>query len=323
MTRLMLVSCGLLTACTVRTDSACDEAAAKIATCFPDHATIAPTCDPDAAAEIAGSSCDDLRGLDGKADGATCLWLPWLCGGGSSGSKIEVSVEQCGGDVFGGGCPYVTSASCGLVTLHDDTGKEVSRGFSSDGGRFTFDGLEAGSYRVKVHQRSGSLSKIVVDELTDERGPASLAIDVGDGDPPWARFELVQGEAAKIDQCAELEGGLTVEDAAGHAVDREEVEWDWLVELEQDGEVLERTRPLFVYPDDNALRFRMVHTGGYTLRFVRMDIPDYARVANPDYDRLRDLYSADAAPIEADLTISNSQRNKTVSISRTIVDPLR
>lgn len=314
----------LAAGCSTAADDLCDEAAAKIATCFPDQATVAPTCDPAFAAEIASSSCDDLAHRDGKADGFTCFWMPWLCSsdGGSPGSTIEVSTEECGGgpDSL---CPYVTGASCGLVTLHDDSGNEISRGFTSGGGRFTFSGLEKGSYRVKVHERSGSLARMMLDDLSTEQGPASIPIELDGSDKPWARFELAFGAADKIDQCADVSGGLTVKDGAGKAVDRKLVEWEWIIELESAGEVLERSRPLFIFPDKNVLGFRMLRPGAYTVRFVRMDIPEFERKPNPDYDRLRDRYAADVDPIEAKLTVSNADRNKTITLNRTITDPLR
>jgi len=315
----------LAAGCSAATDDLCDEAAAKIATCFPDQGTVAPTCDPTFAAEIASSSCDELAARDGKADGFTCFWMPWLCSGGSSsstGDKIEVSTEECGGgpDAL---CPYVTGASCGLVTLHDDAGKEISRGFTSGGGRFTFSGLPKGNYRVKVHERSGSLARMMLSDLSSEQGPASIPIAVDGSDTPWARFELASGAADKVDQCADLDGGVTVKDTAGKAVDRKVVEWDWIVELEKAGEVVERSRPLFIFPDKNVLGFRMLRPGSYIVRFVRVELPEFEKKPNPDYDRLRDRYAADVDPIEVEVTVTNADRNKTITVNRTIVDPLR
>lgn len=314
----------LASGCSAAGDDVCDEAATKIATCFPDQGTVAPVCDPEIAGQIVSSTCDELAAQDGKADGWTCFWMPWLCtGGSSSGTTIEVSLEECGGGPEAL-CPFVTGASCGLVTLHDAAGKEVSRGFSSSGGRFTFSGLDQGTYRVKVHERSGSLARMMLSDFSSAQGPASLPIELGSGDAPWARFNLVSGAADKIDQCADLTGGLTVEDRDGQLVDRRETEWEWIVELETAGEVIERTRPLFIFPDRNALGFRRLRPGAYTLRFVRVDIPEFARVNNPDHDRLRERFAVDdVAPIESAITIDNDDRNHTLAIDRTIVDPLR
>lgn len=332
MNRFAALLC-LVAACAPTDDDACSDASAKIAACFPERATIAPVCDPATADEIAASSCEDLAARDTKADSWTCIWMPWLCtsggGGSTAGKKIEVAVEECGGD-FAGTCPYVTSASCGLVTLHDAGGSEVSRGFSSGGGRFTFEGVPAGQYSVKVHERSGNLAKMMVSPLSSQTTSANVKVTVGSGDAPWARFELVSGSADKITQCAELDGGLTVEDSAGGVVDRRAVEWEWLVELEVAGVVVERSRPLFIHheatasgEDENAIGFRLVRPGMHTVRFVRMDIPDYKRRPNPDYAALRASYSADVEPIEFTINVTNAQRGRVVSISRTIVDPLR
>lgn len=323
MRRLSLIAV-LASGCTSSSVDVCDEAAAKIAACFPDQATIAPTCDPGIAEQIASSTCEDLSHRDGKEDGWTCIWMPWLCSGSSSsGTSIEVSLEECGGgpDAL---CPFVSGASCGMVTLHDSSGGEVARGFSSDGGRLTFSGLAKGNYRVKVHERSGSLAKMMLADLSTDQGPASIPITLDGRETAWARFELVTGSSDKIDQCADARGGLTVEDSAGALVDRKLVEWEWLVELETAGEVVERTRPLFIFPDSNVLDFRMMRPGTYTLRFVRMDIPEFERKPNPDYDRLRDRYTDDSvAPIESKFTVTNADRNKTLTIDRTITDPNR
>lgn len=315
----------LIAACAPTEDDACSEASAKVAACFPEQATIAPVCDPATAVEIAGSSCEDLASRDGKSDSSTCTWMPWLCtsggGGSSGGKKIEVAVDECGGDL--GGCPYVTSAACGLVTLHRSTGAEVARGYSSGGGRFTFEGVPAGTYNVKVHERTGTLAKMMVDEFASATTAANVKVTVGSGDAPWARFELVNGSAEKIMQCAALDGGLTVKDGAGHVVDRAAVAWEWIVELEVAGAVVERVRPLNYDPTKNTLDFRLVRPGTHTLRFVRMNIPEYKRQQNPDLAALRQSYSANVDPIETTVTVTNAQRGQTISISRTIVDPLR
>lgn len=312
-----------LAACAA-SDDPCGDAAAHIAACFPDHAIVAPTCDPATADDIASTSCDELAMRDGKADGWSCIWMPWLasCGGGSSssGKKIEVAVEECGP---GGLCPYVQSAPCGLVTLHEGSA-EVARGYSSGGGRLTFEGLAAGEYTVKVHHRDNTLAKMLPDELSDATAPASSKITVGSGETPWARFELVNGSAEKLTRCAQSRGNLTVKDRAGHAVDRKLVEWDWIVEHEVDG-AIERTRPLYFSESagENIIDFRMLHVGTHTLRFVRVNIPSYLQRPNPDYDRLRRDYAANTPPIETTFTVSASHVGGTVSINRTITDPLR
>lgn len=329
MNRIAYLLIPLAAACAT-SDDPCGAAADHIAACFPEHALATPACDPATAEDIAGSSCEALAGRDGKADGWSCIWMPWLAscsggGGSTSGKTIEVAVEECGP---GGLCPYVQSASCGLVTLHKGSA-EVARGYSSGGGRLTFEGLAAGTYTVKVHKRDNTLARMLPDQLSDTQASASVAVEVGTGDAPWARFELVNGSAAQITRCADADGNLTVKDRAGHAVDRHVVEWDWIVEHEVDG-AIERTRPLFIHheasgsgQDENVLGFRLLHTGTHTLRFVRVEIPTYLQKPNPDYDRLREDYAANVPPIESTFTVSASQVGKTVTINRTITDPLR
>jgi hypothetical protein len=311
----------------------CDEMSAKLAACFPEVTTIAPTCDPEIADVVNSATCDELSARDGKADGWSCVWMPWLpscgSGGSSSGKRIEVSTEECGPGAL---CPYVTGASCGLVTLHQGS-QEVARGFSSGGGRFTFDGLAAGEYTVKVHERGNRLARMFVSDFSDETASASVKVTVGSGDAPWARFNLVNGSAAAMTRCADLDGSLSVKAKSNsRAVDRRLVEWDWIVELETDGAVVDRTRPLFIHheasgsgQDENALGFRQLRAGTHTLRFVRMDIPTYKQKPNPDYADLVKYYRADdVEPIEVTVTVSATQASgRTISIDRALVDPLR
>lgn len=323
-----------LVAC-VDTSDPCAEMSAKLAACFPEITTVAPTCDADVAEQVAGLSCDQLAARDGKADGWTCVWMPWLpsCSGGggssASGKRIEVSTEECGP---GGLCPYVSSAGCGLVTLSKGS-QEVARGFSSGGGRFTFDGLAAGEYTVKVYKRDNTLARMMVSDYTDETATATAKVTVGSGDAPWARFNLVTGSAAQITRCAALDGNLTVKGkSTGRAVDRRLVEWDWIVELETDGAVVDRTRPLFIHheasgsgQDENVLGFRGLRAGTHTLRFLRMDIPTYKQKPNPDYAELVKWDRADGVdPIEVTVTVSAAQASgKTITVDKAIVDPLR
>jgi hypothetical protein len=311
-------------------EAACEAAAETIATCFPNQAVA--TCDPETAEQIAASSCDELT-ASGKADDPiTCFWMPWLCSGGSttSGGTIEVAVEECGG-MRGDLCPYVTSASCALVTLHDASNAEVARGYTSAGGRFTVNGLADGNFTVKIHERDGSLATMQPYELSSNEEPAKVRVDVARGeDAPWARFALVPDSQERITQCADLAGGLTVKSPSGAEVDRHEVEWDWIVELEREGQVVERTRPLFIHheatesgQDENVLGFRTLVMGEYTVRLVRVDIPESRQRPNPDYAQLVRLYAVDAvAPIETTVKVTSAKRGKILSISQTIVDPI-
>ncbi len=318
------------------TSDPCADMTAKLAACFPDVTTIAPACDTEIADQVNSMSCDELAARDGKADSWTCVWMPWLpsCSGGggggtSSGRRIEVSTEECGPGPL---CPYVSGASCGLVTLHDGT-REVARGFSTGGGRFTFDGLAAGEYTVKVRKRDNTLARMFVSDLSDETATASVKVTVGSGDAPWARFNLVNGSAAAMTRCADIDGSLSIKAKSNNAiVDRHLVEWDWIVELETDGAVVDRTRPLFIHheasgsgQDENVLGFRQLRAGTHTLRFVRMNIPAYKQKPNPDYADLVKYYAADdVEPIEISVTVSAAQASgKTITVDKTLVDPLR
>lgn len=299
-------------------DSACERAAEHVAACFPDHPT-APVCDPDTAESITELSCNELAGYEGKSDNPWCFWTPWLCTGGSgtSGKKIEVSVEECGP---GGLCPYVQSASCGLVTLHDNTGKQVAKGFTSGGGRLTFENIAAGTYTVKVFERDGSLARMMVSDYTDETATAKQTITLGSGDAPWARFNLTNGSAEALTQCANVRGNVTFTDAGGTPLDRDEMEWSWLVELETNGTIVDITRPLSFHPDENIVAFSLLQKGNHTIRYVRMDIPSYDRKINPDYARLRRLYSTDKV-VEQTLSVTAAKIGTEIGFSRTIVDP--
>lgn len=299
-------------------DSACELAAAHVAACFPDHAT-APVCDPDTADAITELSCNELAAWDGKADNPWCFWTPWLCTGdsGTTGKKIEVSVEECGP---GGLCPYVQSASCGLVTLHDNTGAHVAKGFTSGGGRLTFENIAAGTYTVKVFERDGSLARMMVSDYTDETSTAKQTITLGSGDAPWARFNLTNGSAEAITQCANVRGNVTFTDAAGNELDRKEMEWSWLVELETNGTIVDITRPLSYATDENIVAFGLLQKGSHTIRYIRMDIPSYERKPNPDYARLRRLYSTDET-IEQTLSVTAAKIGTEIGFAKTFVDP--
>jgi len=314
-------------------DDACEAATAKIETCFPDQATVA-TCDPDSAEQIASSSCEELADPSKADDPFTCFWMPWLCtgGGGTTTERgtIEVAVEECGGQ-RGDLCPYVTGTSCALVTLHDASNAEVARGFTSAGGRFTFSGLADGKFTVKIHDRDGTLATMQPYDFSAREEPAKLKVDVARGeDAPWARFPLVPDSQEGITQCADLAGGLTVKSPSGALVDRHEVEWDWVVELERAGEVIERTRPLFIHheatesgQDENVLGFRTLVVGEYTVRLVRVDVPASRQRPNPDYAQLVRLYAVDEVdPLELTVKVTSAQRGKILSISQTIVDPI-
>jgi len=267
-------------------------------------------------------SCEELAGWDGKADNPWCFWTPWLCTGdsGTTGKKIEVSVDECGP---GGLCPYVHSASCGLVTLHDDHDKQIAKGFTSGGGRITFEGIAAGKYTVKVHKRDGSLARMMVSDYTEETASAKQQIELASGDAPWARFNLENGSQDELTQCANARGNITFTDAAGHALDREEMEWSWLVELETAGAIVDTTRPLHFDSDDtNIVSFRLLQKGSHTLRFIRMDIPSYARELNPDYEKLKRLYTTNEAPIEYTINVTASQIGDELKLDRKVIDPL-
>jgi hypothetical protein len=163
---------------------------------------------------------------------------------------------------------------------------------------------------------------MMVSDYTDETSTARQTIELATGDAPWARFNLVTGSAELITQCADARGNITFTDAGGQELDRQEMEWSWLVELETAGAVVDRARPIFFHPDENIVSFRLLSKGSHTLRFVRMDIPSYEQKPNPDYARLRRLYSTDEPPKEYTLSVTSSQIGREINISRKVVDPL-
>lgn len=304
-------------------ESSCERAADHLAACFPDQATIAQ-CDPDTADAIADMPCSELAGWGGKSDNPYCFWTPWLCtgdgdsGGSSSSSrKIEVAVDEC----LGLGCSGVQSAGCGLVTLHDKDDKQIAKALTSGGGRVTFSGIPKGSYTVKVHKSDGTLASMMLSDYGDQTGPAKQKVDLGSGETPWARFSLPNGTAAAVTQCAELRGNITVTDSHGTKLDRHAAEWNWFVELVVDGDSKDLSRLLFIYPDSNVVDFGGVPKGTAKIRYYRMDIPTYAQKINPDYEQLLHDYRTSDAPLEYSVTVGSSQFNKTIDVSRKIVDP--
>lgn len=306
----------LIAACSGATpDDDCARAAEHVAACFPGHAAPA-TCDPSTAEAVAEMSCDELASWEGKADNPYCFWMPWLCSGSSSRPRIEVAVDECGPGVL---CPYVQSAACGLVTLEDSRGDEVARGYSNANGRLTFD-VPRGEYTVRVLRRTGTLARMHPDEFSEASAPAKVEVEVGSGDPPWARFELGNGEAEQIDSCSQLRGNLTVM-RGGTAVAPRDVEWAWLVELETADGATQLTRPVYIDPDRNALAFFLVRRGVHTLRFIPMDIPSYEQKPNPDYARLRRLYATDDAPIEVSVEVASDDLAGELDVSQVIDDP--
>ncbi|HEY4182527.1 MAG TPA: carboxypeptidase-like regulatory domain-containing protein [Kofleriaceae bacterium] len=335
-------------ACSTSDGDPCAAMNAKIAQCFPDVATADQTCNEDVADRVDGMSCDELSHLDGKADDWSCVWMPWLpsCGSGggdsgsggssssTSGKKIEVSTEECGGEF---GCEGVSGVSCAMVTLSKGS-TIVSRGYSSNGGRFTFSGLANGDYTVKVLHRDNTIAKMMADPYTSDVSSASIKVTCtssgcksnDEQNDNWARFELVNGTGAKATRCADLDGEVKLKNKSGAAVDKRLVEWDWLYEVEKDGAVFERSRPLYISNSagsdgKNVIDARDLLAGTYTVRFYRMDIPEYKQKPNPDYAQLLEDYKADGVdPIELSLTVTSAQATgKTVTFNKTITDPLR
>lgn len=65
--------------CAAETGDVCDDARATVEDCYGPEAAAGFTCDPEAAADIAGQSCETLANLEGKSDGFLCEKLGLFC----------------------------------------------------------------------------------------------------------------------------------------------------------------------------------------------------------------------------------------------------
>ena len=300
-----------------RAPDACAQAAAHLATCFPEQPA-ASTCDAATAARVAATPCETLAEHDGKADNAwLCLWTPWLCAGpGPDGPPtgtrtVTVGVERCGGSILDpDGCDGVYGAPCSLVVLADAAGAEVARAYTGTYGSVRFEGVGAGAHTARVLDRAGATAAAVFGDFSPEVGPAEVAVPEG-ADDLRVNLYLRADSEATVKACSTVSGYLDVVDAAGERLAAEDIEWGWFVRfLAADGTV-EVKRPFRLHPEasptgawENTFALHAVYAGAHVVEFIEMDIPEWARENNPDYEALLRRYAVDSVPVEAlELTV--------------------
>jgi len=288
----------------------CADASAHVQACLPGEQISTPAaCDALVAADVLATSCDELAqqtaSASGKADGFGCSpWTWWLCGGSSdSGSSSSarsydfwVSVETCYDDF----CDAVTGGStCARVTLETPEGEVVATANTNTRSNVRFEGVsvEDGEYVVRLWTSSGELAQqmdYTAGSLTmNDRVGAEQSLFLEGGDEPRrVRFYVDQEMQEQLAGCARV-GGVVESTCEGATMEADDIEWGWFVRLEgfnDAGEYTQLTRP-FATRGINQFHFGQVMPGTYTVSFVEMDIPEFARRNNPDYARLERLYA--------------------------------
>jgi len=281
----------------------CAQATQHVRDCMPGEAVETPaSCDAASAQATLGTSCETLASGGGKGDGLCNPWLWWTCvdgGSGTTGFDFWVSVNVCYDDL----CDAVTGgASCGLLTLTDADGEEVARAWTGSGSNARFEGLDLpdGTYALTLYRNDGSVAEMTTVEdngfFRSGREPAILPVVLRAGEEPERpRFYLAMGEEESVRRCARVNGEVEAS-CGGAEVDAEETEWTWFVRLsgeDERGPVSELSRAFRRYQEPNGFAFLDVMPGTYTLDFIEMDIPSYARENNPDYAYLVDRYATD------------------------------
>ncbi len=290
----------------------CAEAEAHVKACFPDDEVVSPAeCDPAAAERTVTQTCAELEG-QAKTDGFCNPWMWWTCqsDGSSDGSddaagnsddwrderELWVRVKACTDDL----CDRIMGApQCARVVVRERGGDDVASqhtGIHGSAG-WTEIGLTGGEYVAEVRRRDGSVAEMMVEEGSGfgkpGRAPAEVAFEVGDDDSVGIDVYVTQEEAEKLGRCAKLQSTVAAA-CDGAAMPAEETEWAFFARLRgesADGEYVDYTRPFQLHERPNTASFQRVLAGEYTLSFLEMDIPEFRRENNPDYERLVDLYA--------------------------------
>lgn len=309
----------------------CEEAAAHLEMCFGEEAQASLSCDEASARSVLGASCEDLTqsSRGGKAD-SLCnplLWWTWSScssggGGGGGGSSSQgvsfgTALEMCYDSI----CYEITGGGrCVLVTLENAAGEELSRAYTGrlSSARFNDVALEDGEYYVRVHRRDGETAQMMTSLRgsigLDGRADAVRAVQVEGGKVnKIPKFLVTADERELLTRCVSLSGDVTSTcGAAPMSVD--ETEWSWLVELtgsNDAGEYASIKRP-FVRWDEptqsqfNRFWFDDLMAGEYTVSFIEVDVPSWARKNNPDHDELKRRY-ATGRVLEEAFTVSGAE----------------
>lgn len=313
------------------TSDPCADARAHLQSCFPDQ-PLPTECHAESAEAILNASCEELSRADGKADGGwMCIWMPWLCtGSGSSTRGISVIVERCAG-YYGSNydCYGTYGSPCTLVVLEDATGQELQRGYTGTYGSVRFDVTSNAAHVVRILDREGQTATQVVGDLTYSPAEARTEVPAKDEDQTVRMYVPTDSEPA-LKFCSSLRGNIDVTDNAGQRLDAEEIEWSWVVRfLAEDGTV-GLGRPGRRHPEvtasgewENVFEFPHGYAGEHLFEFVRVDVPSYARVANPDYERLLNLYAVSSVdPERVSLEVTPEEIPEPVVFTHSFLDPL-
>jgi hypothetical protein len=311
----------------------CAQANAKLSECFPDQPA-GDGCHGATAQLILDQSCEDLASVDAKADGSwMCFWNPWLCRSGSSQPQtytLMVGTSRCGAGLLGDNdCTYYYSSSCTAVALYRD-GIEVARDHSSLHGSVRFELDEPGDYEVHVLDRQDAVATQLEGLVSYQRTPAIKAVSIGNSGEARVNFDLPHDSEEAVKRCAPVRIDLSVETAAGNAISAQDVEWQWFVRFLQDDGTVGLTRPFAIHPDAsgeadyvNRAYFSQVYAGVHMVEFVRMNIPEWARRNNPDYQALLERYAVRSVPPLAErYTLADANIPAGDRLDVVLVDPL-
>lgn len=330
---LALAACGgeETTATGAEASTVCDQAKAHLEACFPGQAA-ATECHGATAQQVLDASCDELAGLDDKADGWMCFWTPWLCSTGGSSTDtytIRVGTSRCAQSIFGDDdCSGYYSSSCTAVGLYKD-GEEIDRQFSSLHGSVRFEVEEKGDYEVRVFERGGDVATHIVGSFQYSYEPAVQTVTVGEDEEVRLGFDLPHDSEAKVMQCAPVNVDFTVETATGERVDSKQVEWEWFMRFLQADGTVKILRPFSIHPDAtgeddyvNRATFHRIYQGEHLVEFIRMEIPEWRRENNPDYEYLLERYAADVDPVVVPFELKDEMIPDGAELVYGVIDPL-
>jgi hypothetical protein len=195
----------------------------------------------------------------------------------------------------------------------------------------TFDGLEPGTYVVKVLTREGTVATMEVSEYTHATGPASQEAKLGSGDSEvWAHINLVKGADLGVRACSDLRLSFTAVGPDDEVLDRHEAERTWLIKLAgaaTPDQVIDWSRPMYFYNEDggeNASMFRHLPVGEFTLTFVRVELPSFVELRNVTfeaYERMARLHGTGHTVTES-VTVHQADLPDEIALDVRIADPL-
>ena len=312
----------------------CDQARAKLLECFPDQ-TPGDSCHGATAQQILDESCEELASHDGKSDGGwICFWNPWLCSGGSSETPtyaLTVGTSRCGTSILGGNdCHYYSSSSCTTVAVYQE-GVEITRGHTGRHGTVRFEFDEPGEYEVRVLDRNEEVADQLRGFVTYEASPAIRTVTFGESREERFGFNLSHDSQELMQRCAPVTVELGAQTLSGEPVVAQDVEWDWLIRFQQANGTEEVKRAFAIHPDAtgeedfvNRAHFHWTYGGDHIVEFVRVNIPEWQRRPNPDYEDLLRRYAVSSVQsLEEPYTLLDEDIPSGDKLSIVLIDPLR